>query len=135
VDHHPPPAGSEQQPGESDDAYPRRSMRAMVSPRDPAAVTDAELEWMLASRATLPIAKATLAADYRAQDWRPLCPVIDVPVLVAAGRYSGALPGNRYAAEHIPGARLVMFEDSGHCLFYNEPEKFNRVVVEFVNGA
>jgi len=88
---------------------------------------------MMGSAANLPAA-ATLSADYRAQDWRPLCPVINLPVLVAAGRQSGALPGCVYAAEHIPGAKLVVFEQSGHCLFYTEADKFNRVISEFVNG-
>ena len=132
--HQPAPPGSEQQPNESTEAYQRRSMRAMVSPRDPAQVTEEELEWMMASAANLPAA-ATLKADYRAQDWRPLCPVIDVPVLIVAGRHSGALPGCIYAAEHIPGARLVVFEQSGHCPFYTEADRFNTVVAEFVNGT
>ena len=78
---------------------------------------------------------ATLRADYRAQDWRPLCPVIDVPVLITAGRHSGALPGCLYAAEHIPGARLVVFEQSGHCPFYTEASRFNPVVADFVTGT
>jgi len=130
--HTPPPPGSEQQPGESTEAYQKRSMRAMVSPRDPAQVTDEELEWMMA--ATSWPTPATLRADYRAQDWRPLCPVIDVPVLITAGRHSGALPGCLYAAEHIPGARLVVFEQSGHCPFYTEASRFNQSVADFVTG-
>ena len=77
---------------------------------------------------------ATLTADASAQDWRPLCPVIDVPVVVASGRHSGALPGCRYAAEYIRGARLEIFEQSGHGLFYTEAKKFNRLVTDFVNG-
>ena len=131
--HLPAPSGSEQQPSESTEAYSRRSMRAMVSPRDPGQVTDEELEWMMASAANPP-APATLGADYRAQDWRPLCPIIDVPVLIAAGRHSGALPGCIYAAEHIPKAKLIVFEESGHCPFYTEADKFNTAVAEFVNG-
>ena len=64
----------------------------------------------------------------------PLCPVINVPVLITAGRHSGALPGCLYAAEHIPGAKLVVFEQSGHCPFYTEASRFNQSVADFVNG-
>jgi pimeloyl-ACP methyl ester carboxylesterase len=61
--------------------------------------------------------------------------VIDVPVLIAAGRHSGALPGCIYAADHIPGAKLLVFERSGHCPFYTEAPGFNAAVTEFVKGA
>jgi non-heme chloroperoxidase len=128
--HDPPKAGDEQQPGESDLAYKQRWLRQMVSPVDPAAVPDAELDWMLAAIGAGP---EMLGADGQAQDFRPLCPQIDLPVLLASGRHSGALPGCRYAAEHIPGARLEIFEESQHALFYTEAEKFNRLVVDFVN--
>ena len=57
-----------------------------------------------------------------------------MPVLVATGRHSGAFPGCQYTADHIPGARLEIFEDSDHAPFYSEAEKFNRVVTEFVNN-
>jgi pimeloyl-ACP methyl ester carboxylesterase len=131
--HQAPTPGSEKQPRESNEAYRQRSLRSMVSPRDPDKVTDEELKWMMASESNLPV---TLGADYRAQDWRPLCPVIGVPVLITAGRHSTALPGRcLYAAEHIPGANLIVFEQSGHCPFYTEADKFNRVVTEFVNGT
>lgn len=39
-----------------------------------------------------------------------------------------------YAAEHIPNARFELFEESGHCLTIEEPEKFNRVVSDFVES-
>ena len=54
-------------------------------------------------------------------------------MLVAAGRHSAAFPGCRYAADHIPGARLEIFEQSDHAPFYSEAERFNRVVADFVN--
>jgi proline iminopeptidase len=34
--------------------------------------------------------------------------------------------------KHIPNARLEIFEDSGHFALVEEPEKFYRVVKEFV---
>ena len=129
--HAPTPDEAGQRPGESDEQFTRRSMRLMVSPTAPDTLTEAEVDWMVAACVEPP---ATLGADGRAQDWRPLCPVIKVPVLVASGRHSGALPGCQYAAAHIPGARLEIFEHSGHCLFYSEADTFNRLVTDFVDN-
>jgi pimeloyl-ACP methyl ester carboxylesterase len=36
--------------------------------------------------------------------------------------------------KHIPGARLEIFEDSGHFVMVEEPEKFYRVIKEFVES-
>jgi proline iminopeptidase len=36
--------------------------------------------------------------------------------------------------KHIPNARLVIFEDSGHFALVEEPEKFYRVIKEFVES-
>ena len=130
--HEPTPEEARQQSGESDEDFARRSMRRMVSPENPDALPEEELDWMLAASGEIPEA-ATLTADGTAKDWRPLCPIIDVPVLIASGRHSGALPGCKYAAEHIPGARLKLFAHSGHALFYTEADKFNQVVADFVN--
>ena len=131
--HEPPPPGSEQQPGESDRDHQRRTMRTMLGPVYGPRATDEEIDRLTDSASGYAPAGETLGADYRAQDWRPLCPSISVPVLVTTGRHSGAFPGCQYAADHIPGARLEIFEDSNHGLFYSEAEKFNHVVADFVN--
>ena len=131
--HLPAPAAARQQPGESDEDYARRSTRQMMMPEDPDALPEEELEWMLAASGLIPEGEA-ISTDGQ-KDWRPLCPVIDLPVLLTSGRHSGALPGCEYAAEHIPGARLEVFEHSGHGLFWTEADRFNQVVADFVNRA
>ncbi len=101
----------------------------------PSDVPDAELDVLLEeSRENTPAQGVTLGPDYQAQDWRPMLPSIDLPVLIATGGRSGAYPGCRYMYEHIPGARMEVFEDSGHVLFYEEPDRFNAVVAEFIDG-
>ena len=40
--------------------------------------------------------------------------------------------GSAWVGENIPGAKIEFFEDSGHMLFWEEPEKFNKVVADFV---
>ena len=50
-----------------------------------------------------------------------------VPTAVMHGRHDTVVPlGNgEYLASHIPGARLMVFEESGHAPFLEEPEAFN----------
>ena len=98
-------------------------------------VSDEELDQLLAeSKNNISAQGVTLGPDYRAQDWRPMLPSINIPVLITTGRKSGAYPGCVYMAEHIPGAQIEIFEQSGHVLFYEEPDRFNTVVAKFVNG-
>ena len=132
--HKPPPAGTEQRPDETDLDHQRRSIRTMLGPSYGPVATDDEIDHLLDSRSHYDPASSTLGADYKAQDWRPLCPAIRVPVLIAVGRHSGALPGCKYAADHIPGAYLEIFEESDHALFYSEAKKFNRLITGFVEN-
>jgi len=73
--------------------------------------------------------------DHTNKDWRDILPTIKVRALVTVGRKSQVFDwrGSAYVGEHIPGAKTVFFENSGHMLFYEEAAKFNRVVSEFVN--
>lgn len=135
----------ETRPGSEDDPPPddvskfedeterkRRQLRSMFVSMD---VPDAELDELLdEGRENTPAQGVTLGPDYQAQDWRPMLPSIDLPVLIATGGKSGACPGSKYMYEHIPGARLEVFEDSGHALFYEEPDRFNAVVAGFIDG-
>lgn len=82
-----------------------------------------------------PKVRADIMADHTHLDWRDLFPQIKLPVLVCVGRQSKVFPwqGSAYVGENISGAKTVFFEQSGHMLFWEEPEKFNKVVSEFVN--
>jgi proline iminopeptidase len=62
---------------------------------------------------------------------------IIVPTLVIVGRHD-FITNVAMAEEmvkHIPNARLEIFEDSGHFALVEEPEKFYRVVRQFVFNA
>ena len=69
-------------------------------------------------------------------DLRPRLNEIAVPTLVIVGRHDFIT--NVTMAEEmvsrIPDARLELFEDSGHYALVEEPEKFRRVLKEFVLG-
>lgn len=58
---------------------------------------------------------------------------ISLPTLVIVGRHDRAIPAKygRPLAEHIVGARLIEFEESGHFPYEEEPERFKAVVSDF----
>lgn len=91
---------------------------------------------------------ARLLADHTRYDHREAIEGIDVPALVLAGRRTGCFPleGMRETVERMTKghkarggegeavAKWVVFE-SGHWLFYEEPERFHKELVEFVDGC
>lgn len=58
---------------------------------------------------------------------------ISVPSLVIAGAHD-LLPPERVEELHegIPGSRFVVFENSGHFAMVEEPEKWQKVVLDFI---
>ena len=73
-------------------------------------------------------------ADY---DVRADLARIAVPTLVLAGRHDFVMPADVTAeplAAAVPGAELVVFEDSGHFPFIEENEAFLRVVRRFLGS-
>jgi pimeloyl-ACP methyl ester carboxylesterase len=79
---------------------------------------------------------AAILFDQTVQDYRDVLATIDVPTLVLWGEHDQLLPvsGAPYMRDHIAGAQLEVFADSGHCPFLEESEKFNRVVEEFLDS-
>jgi len=68
-----------------------------------------------------------------AHDWREQLPRTPVPVLLCYGAGSALYPTKLrdYLAERVPNSSLVVFEESGHAPFWEEPEKFNQEVARF----
>jgi pimeloyl-ACP methyl ester carboxylesterase len=60
-----------------------------------------------------------------------------LPTLILWGRRDRMIPVEHAAVAHeaIPGSRLVIFEDSGHFVHAEEPERFVDVVTEFVDAT
>jgi pimeloyl-ACP methyl ester carboxylesterase len=80
--------------------------------------------------------RITIMRDHTNLDWRDLLPFINLPTLVCVARKSTVFDwqGSAYVGEKIPGAKIEFFEESGHMLFWEEPDHFNRVVADFVKG-
>lgn len=78
--------------------------------------------------------KSAIILDATMRDYAEVLPEIDAPTLVCAGadekwRSVAAVEG---AADLLPDARFELFEESGHCLTLEEPDRFNRMVSDFV---
>jgi proline iminopeptidase len=77
---------------------------------------------------------AALNADLGRYDMWPVLPSFKMPTLVATGRYDiNVAPSTAWKIHKaIPGSRWAVFEVSGHLPYFEEPEKFVRVVEEFL---
>jgi pimeloyl-ACP methyl ester carboxylesterase len=92
-----------------------------------------ELCYEVASGAGKPgfLDAAAALADY---DYWKRIPDISCPTLVIWGKSDQIVPvkdGYEYAAM-IPGARLEIFDDTGHVPMLERPARFNRVLEEFL---
>jgi pimeloyl-ACP methyl ester carboxylesterase len=62
-------------------------------------------------------------------------PSIRVPTLIVVGdRDQPFLAPSRYMARKIPDARLEIIKDAGHAANLDQPEVFNRVLLEFLDA-
>jgi pimeloyl-ACP methyl ester carboxylesterase len=68
--------------------------------------------------------------DQTVQDYRPVLPSVTCPVLVLTGADEKLVPiaAAEEVASRTRDARLVVFGESGHCPFLEEPDRFNEVV-------
>ncbi|KAI6091672.1 alpha/beta-hydrolase [Hypoxylon rubiginosum] len=84
---------------------------------------------------------AKLLADHTRYDHREALELVTVPTLVMAGRRTGCFPleGMQETVRLIeaarPGLASMSVYDSGHWLFYEEPQKFNDEIIGFVNSC
>ena len=96
------------------------------------------LQWVTQQMLRTPahVAAAALAGIFEA-DERPSLPQIAVPTLVLHGRADSIFPvaAAEHLATHIPGARLVILERSGHAPMIEETDRFNSELATFVESV
>jgi pimeloyl-ACP methyl ester carboxylesterase len=70
-------------------------------------------------------------------DVRPLLSKISAPVLLVWGRHDPMTPltQGEYMAQHIPGARWLVFDDAAHMPMVDQPARFNEQVLQFLLNA
>lgn len=75
-----------------------------------------------------------LNADLEKLDMTPVLPTLHMPTLVITGRYDiNVAPSTAWRIHRaIAGSKWEVFERSGHLPYFEEPEKFVRVVGEFL---
>jgi len=96
-----------------------------------------EVAWVIQQNLKMPRAYAArLLYDHATNDWRDVIPLINIPTLVVGGKAS--LVGWKsqvWIGSQIPGSRVEIFEENeggNHFMFMENPEKFNRIVKEFM---
>lgn len=79
---------------------------------------------------------AKLMADHTNNDWRATLPSVTCPALVIAGKRSKVFrcEGVAYAADAMPNAKLITFDQGSHWLYYEEADRFNSVVTAFLQS-
>ena len=72
--------------------------------------------------------------DQAVRDYRAQLSSITVPTLLCFGRASKPFPveAGQDLAQRISGAKLIVFEESGHCPFWEESSRFNEEVSRFL---
>jgi non-heme chloroperoxidase len=121
---------------ESDEAeeFTRNSLAAMVT----AAMTNEQFEWMVQCNLRCPRSiAATLLYNQFHMDWRDQIVRIRKPTLIIGGRKS-YIPWKSqvWINQSIPSSELEIFEEAeggGHFMFIENPEKFNRRVLQFLD--
>jgi pimeloyl-ACP methyl ester carboxylesterase len=99
-------------------------------------VSEADLQWITTEiRKTPPWIATAIYSDYLTRDYTDVLPTITLPTIVFAANSPIAEQGldqGRYLAGLIPNGQFIGFEDAGHILFYEQPEKFNAALADFV---
>lgn len=97
---------------------------------------DEDMEWMLKEHLKTPTPVAVaIYSDYVMRDYTGTLKTIEVPTIVLAADsniFKGGIAMGKHVAGQIPKAKFVAFEKSGHMPFYEEPDKFNTSLVEFI---
>ena len=100
-------------------------------------VTDQVKEWIMQCNFRMSrLDSATLMFNHAFQDWRDVIPRITLPTLVVSGRVS-VIPwkSQQWVADQIKGAKAEFFEaeeGGNHFMFIENPDRFNKVVKEFM---
>jgi non-heme chloroperoxidase len=104
-----------------------------------AKASEHDLEWIPSELTkTPPWIAVAIYSDFLISDYTKVLPTITVPVIVFAANsnvYKTGIDMGRSIAAQIPTATFVPFEDAGHLLFYEQPEKFNKALGDFVKAA
>ncbi|MEZ2301902.1 MAG: alpha/beta fold hydrolase [Microcoleus sp.] len=115
--------------------FTRNMLASMVTP----AMPKEQFEWIVECNQRLPRSlAATLLYNHLHTDWRDRIVRIRQPTLIVGGRKS-LIPWRSqvWINQSIPSSELEIFEEAeggGHFMFIENPDKFNRRVLEFLRA-
>ncbi|KAI1392077.1 alpha/beta-hydrolase [Hypoxylon trugodes] len=85
-----------------------------------------------------PSVAAAMMNDHASIDWEDIFPRITAPTLVIGAKASRfPVESIQWIAKQIPNSRLEIFEKEeggSHFMFFENPEKFNRILDEFLSS-
>jgi pimeloyl-ACP methyl ester carboxylesterase len=83
-----------------------------------------------------PIRLADAAIQLLRADWRSHLPRISAPTMVLWGEHDAICPPTigQSIADMIPDARLVVIEGAAHDPMWEQPDRFDEEVVDFLGG-
>ena len=112
--------------------YTDGMMHAIISAPTPAH-TFADLD-AAAARTPVDVGISMLVQDLLAVDRRPDLPKFDKPTLVIASGQSPLLENQRDMAKALPHGRFVAVDHAAHAVFFDQPEEFDHLLAEFIQG-
>lgn len=119
-------------------ADPRQFAMAFTTRMFKQKPSDADMDWVVAEMMKTPawIAEAVYS-DFVMSDHAKSLPAIKVPVIVFAansGVFGNGIAMGQAIASQVPRGTCIPFEDAGHILFYEQPQKFNAALADFVKA-
>ncbi|MBM7587768.1 pimeloyl-ACP methyl ester carboxylesterase [Bacillus pakistanensis] len=100
-------------------------------------VTIEQMKWMMDEVTKVPESVASaILFDQSVVDYREHLGNVNVPTLLCFGREEKLIPlaAGEYLKENLKNSELIIFENSCHCPFLEESDKFNKVVDEFISS-
>lgn len=95
-----------------------------------------DLAWMKAQMKQVnPATAGAILFDQTTRDFRQQLIYFTVPTLICFGRDEKIVPlrAADYFLQQMTQSELIIFEQSSHCPFLEEPEQFNQELLNFVN--
>ncbi len=100
--------------------------------------SEEDARWMFDEVSRVPpVIASTILVDEIFRDYREFLTTLDLPTLICGGRepcLAITVEALEDVHSRIAGSELVIFENSGHCPFLEEIDKFNKTVDEFLKG-
>jgi pimeloyl-ACP methyl ester carboxylesterase len=95
-----------------------------------------DMEWIMKENLKTPTPVAVaIYSDYLMRDYTGVLNKITMPTIIFSGDsniFKKGIEMGKYIQTQIPGSTFVSFEKSGHMPFYEEPEKFNNALFDFL---